>query len=407
MPHEDWPPGLRAEWIAVHVEAPSRVRSSESDIKQLADHMRLAESLGAETAVLSGQRMSEEVLTYARSRNVSRIIIGKPTHARWKDKLFGSPLDEIVRGSGDIDVYAISGDLAEPHLHPEPATRGLVPRANGNGYGASSLSRSARELPRSCPPYFESVDLVMVYLLGIVITANRTSTWPALFATLVSIAAFDFFFVPPYYTFAVNDIRHFVTFIVMFIISLVISRLTLRVRQQAEAARTRERRTAALYNLSRDLVRERGTERLSELAVKHISEVFDSQVVILVPDEQNRLACSVDGPSTFTPDQQELSVAQWVYEHRQPAGLSTDTLPGAKALYLPLIASGGPVGVVGIEPRTAGDAFEPEQLHYLEAFANQAAIALERSFLAEATQQRSVESGNGKSSQYPSQLHFP
>jgi len=377
--------GLRAEWIAVHVEAPSRVRASENDIKQLADHMRLAESLGAETAVLSGQRMSEEVLKYARSRNVSRIIIGKPTHARWKDKLFGSPLDEIVRGSGDIDVYAISGDLAEQHLHPEREARSSGTRKREWIWSVVvvSLCTGAAAL---MSPYFESVDLVMVYLLGIVITANRTSTWPALFATLASIAAFDFFFVPPYYTFAVNDIRHFVTFIVMFIISVVISRLTLRVRQQAESARMRERRTAALYHLSRDLVRERGTERLSDLAVKHISGVFDSQTVILLPDDQNRMQASAAGPSVFIPDQQELSVAQWVYEHRQPAGLSTDTLPGAKALYLPLLASGGPVGVVGIMPRTPGVSFEPEQLHYIEAFANQAAIALERSFLAKATQ---------------------
>ena len=109
--------GLRTEWIAVHVEAPSQVRPSEQDLKQLADHMRLAESLGAETATLSGQKMSEEILAYARSRNVSKIIIGKPTHARWKDKLFGSPLDQIVRGSGDIDIHVISGDVAEPHEH--------------------------------------------------------------------------------------------------------------------------------------------------------------------------------------------------------------------------------------------------------------------------------------------------
>jgi two-component system, OmpR family, sensor histidine kinase KdpD len=377
--------GLRAEWIAVHVEAPSRVRSSESDIKQLADHMRLAESLGAETVTLSGQRMSEEILTYARSRNVSRIIIGKPSHAAWMDKLFGSPLDEIVRGSGDIDVYAISGDLAEPHQHPQPTTRPPVARKREWVWSilVVSLCTGVAALMSS---FFEPVDLVMVYLLGVVITASRTSTWPALFATLFSIAAFDFFFVPPYYTFAVNDIRHFVTFIVMFIISVVISRLTLRVRQQAEAARMRERRTAALYNLSRDLVRERGTKRLSEIAMKHISDVFDCQVAMLIPDEQNRLAPSVTAAFSFTPDQQEISVAQWVYEHRQPAGLGSDTLPGAKALYVPLIASAGAMGVVGILPKTPISAFEPEQLHYLEVFANQTAIALERSFLGESAQ---------------------
>jgi len=377
--------GLRAEWIAVHVEAPAKVRPSESDLKQLADHMRLAESLGAETVTLSGAKMSEETLTYARRRNVGKIIIGKPTHARWKDKLFGSPLDELVRGSGDIDVYVISGDVTKPHLHreqkspPRPARRrewlwSILTVAGSTGVAALMFRR------------FDLLDLAMVYLLGVVIAANRTGTWPSLFTTVMSIAAFDFFFVPPYRTFAVSDVRYFFTFAVMFFVSLVISRLTLRVRQQAEAARLRERRTAALYNLSRDLVRERGTQRLSDIAVKHISEVFDSNVTVLVPDDEGRLAAPPGGPSPFTPDQQELGVAQWVYEHRQPAGLGTDTLPGAKALYLPLIASAGTVGVVGIQPRTSRDGFEPEQFHYLEAFANQTAIGLERSFLADAAQ---------------------
>ncbi|HEX9020563.1 MAG TPA: sensor histidine kinase KdpD [Nitrospirota bacterium] len=377
--------GLRTEWIAVHVEAPAQVRPSEQDLKQLADHMRLAESLGAEIVTLSGPRMSDEILSYARSRNVSRIIIGKPTHPRWKDKLFGSPLDQIVRGSGDIDVYVISGDAAGPHKHrpSNPRLQAFQKRE----WLLSLLTVSVcTGIARFMFPYFERLDIAMVYLLGVVFTASRTSKWPSLFATILGIAAFDFFFVPPYYTFAVSDIRFFITFIVMFIVSFVISRLTLRVRRQAESARLRERRTAALYSLSRDLVRERGTERLSEISVKHISEVFDSEVALLIPDDQGRLAPSHKGPSAFTPDQQELSVAQWVYEHRQPAGLSTDTLPGAKALYLPMIASGGAVGVLGILPKSAADGFEPEQFHYLEAFANQTAIAIERSFLGQAAQ---------------------
>ncbi len=377
--------GLRAEWIAVHVEAPSRVRTSEQDIKQLADHMRLAESLGAEIVTLSGQRMSEEILTYARGRNVTRIIIGKPTHPRWKDKLFGSPLDEIVRGSGDIDVYVISGDVAERHAHREPAERTHIWRRSEWAWSVVTVA-ACTVVARLLFPYFERLDIAMVYLLGVVFAASRTGKWPSLFTALLSVAAFDYFFVTPYYTFAVSDVRYFITFTVMFVVSFVISRLTLRVRQQAEAARLRERRTAALYNLSRDLVRERGVMRLSEIARKHIGEVFDSQVAILLPDDQNRLAAPTSGTFAFTPGQQELSVAQWVYEHRQPAGLGSDTLPGAKALYLPLIASGGVIGVIGILPKSAQDGFEPEQFHYLEAFANQTAIAIERSFLGEAAQ---------------------
>jgi two-component system sensor histidine kinase KdpD len=377
--------GLRAEWIAVHVEAPARVRPSEQDLKQLADYMRLAESLGAESVTLSGQSMSDEILTYARSRNVTRIIVGKPTHARWKDKIFGSPLDEIVRGSGTIDVYVISGDVAEPHLHREPKARPRTWRKREWLWSVLTVA-ACTSIGLLMFPYSERLDLAMVYLLGVVFIASMTSTWPSLFTTVLSITAFDFFFIPPYYSFAVSDIRYFITFVVMFIVSFVISRLTLRVRHQAEAARLRERRTAALYSLSRDLVRERGAKRLSEIAMKHISEMFDSQVVILIPDDQNRLTPATNGAFAFTPDQQELSVAQWVYEHRQPAGLGSDTLPGAKALYLPLVASAGAIGVVGILPKTATDGLEPEQFHYLEAFANQTAIAIERSFLGEAAQ---------------------
>jgi len=377
--------GLRTEWIAVHVEAPSRVRSSEGDIKQLADHMRLAESLGAETVTLTGDRMSDEILTYARSRNVSKIIVGKPTHAPWKDKIFGSPLDEIVRGSGAIDVYVISGDVSEPHRHPVPKPRSRSWRKREWAWSLLTVA-ACTGIDRLMFPYFERLDMAMVYLLGVVFIAGRTSKWPSLFATILSIAAFDFFFIPPYYSFAVSDARYFITFLVMFIVAFVISRLTIRVRQQAEAARLRERRTAALYSLSRDLVRERGTERLSDIAVQHIGEVFDCQVAILIPYDENRLTPSVTGASSFIPDTQELSVAQWVYDHRQPAGLSTDTLPGAKALYLPLVASAGPVGVIGILPRSVDNALEPEQFHYLEAFANQTAIAIERSYLGQAAQ---------------------
>lgn len=381
--------GLRAEWIAVNVEAPSHVRPSEEDKRLLAEHMRLAESLGAETVTLTGHRVSEEILRYARLRNVGKIIVGKPTHPRWKDKLLGSPLDEIVRGSGDIDVYVITGDAPEdmPRRVEKQAFRSAKP---AEWLWAFSAVAAATGVAAVMFPYFELLDLVMVYLLGIVVVAIRTSHWPALAATFLSIGAFDFFFVPPYYTLAVADVRHAVTFAVMLVVALVISGLTLRVREQAEAARRRERRTAALFGLSRDLARERKKERLSEIAVKHIGEVFRSQVVILVPNEHGRLAVLSTGVGTFAVDEKETGVAQWVMENRQVAGIGTDTLPGAKALYLPMISSSGPVGVVGILPENSGAPFEPEQIHLLETFANQTAMAMERVILAEEAQRERV-----------------
>jgi two-component system sensor histidine kinase KdpD len=373
--------GLHATWIAVHVDAPSKTRLTETEIKQVAGHLRLAESLGAETVMLSGLRESEEVLNYARTRNVSKIIVGKPTHPRWRDKLFGSFLNEIVRGSGDIDVYVITGDSAGGI--PKPAGKFTKKRSRKREWVLSILGVAfCTSLAALMFPYFALVDLVMVYLLGLVFTASMVSRGPSLFATLLSITALDFFFIPPYYSFAVTDIKYFITFIVMFAVAFIISGLTLRTREQAEAARLRERRTAALYGLSRDLVQERKKERLGEIAAKHISALFASQVVILIPSEEGKLTQLAASPLNFSIDEKESSVAQWVYNNQKPAGLGTDTLPSAKSLYLPLIASSGTVGVVGIQPETIVESFDPAQFHLLESFANQSATAIERAFLA-------------------------
>ncbi len=378
--------GLRADWIAVNVEAPGKIQPSEKDIKGLTENMRLAESLGAETVVLSGHKASEEILNYARNRNVTKIIVGKPTHPRWKDKLFGSMLDEIVRGSGDIDVNVISGDITAPSRISPPKT---APSKTPAKEWITSIFGVAlcTVIAILMLPYFTLVDIAMVYILGVVVVAIRTGNAPSLLASLLSVAAFDFFFVPPYYTFAVNDVKYFVTFIVMFIVAFVTSRLTLRVREQAESARRRERSTAALYRLSRELTREREIERLSTVSIKHISEVFSSEAVVLVPDQWDRLTCAVRCTGTFIVDDKEMSVAQWAFDHSQKAGAGTDTLSGAKAFYIPLISASKTVGVIGVIPGPSVSFYDSEQVHALESFTTQTAIAIERAILAEEAQQ--------------------
>ncbi len=378
--------GLRAEWIAVYVEAPHKVKPSESDLRQLAQHMRLAESLGAETVTLTGSNASEEILSYARDRNVTKIITGKPTHPRWKDKLFGSMLDELVRGSGDIEVYVISGDAGE-------SVKGIITKSGRHvpkteewlfSLGVVGICTGLSFL---MAPYIEVADLAMVYLLGVVIAAGRTDRGPSLFAAFLSVAAFDFFFIPPYYTFAVNDVRYFITFLVMFLVAFVISRLTHRVRDQASAARQREKRTAAIYNLSRKFVHERGIERLCAIAISHISEVLSSKVVVLVPADQGKLTIPATGQETFALNEKELSVAQWTFDHRQRAGLGTDTLSGASALYIPLVAASKAVGVIGILPSAHQGFFDQDQVHILESFVNQVAMAIDRAMISVEAQQ--------------------
>jgi two-component system sensor histidine kinase KdpD len=373
--------GLRVEWIAVHVEAPSHIKPSEEDLKILAEHIRLAESLGAQTVTLTGHKASEEILNYARQRNVSKIIVGKPTHPRWKDKLFGSPLDEIIRGSGDIEVYVITGDSSEERVKPN-AGISLSKINRKEWYWSLGSVALSTIISVMMFPYLERTDIAMIYLLGIVVTSTRTGRWPAFAATLMSVAAFDFFFVPPYYTFAVNDIRHVVTFGVMFFVAYIITRLTLQIREQAEASRTRERSTAALYALSRKLVRERKKDSIFNVTAKHISEVFQSRIVFLILNERGELVVSETRSGAFPVNGKELSVARWVFDNRHAAGLGTDTLPAAKALYLPMIASTGAVGVVGVLPEDPKNGFDPEDIHFLESFVNQTAMAMERVILA-------------------------
>ena len=373
--------GLRGEWIAVHVEAPSHIKPSEGDLKILAEHMRLAESLGAQTATLTGHKASEEILNYARQRNISKIIVGKPTHPRWKDKLFGSPLDEIIRGSGDIEVYVITGDSTEAKAKTNAGSR-IAKINRKEWYWSFGMVALCTVLSFIMFPYFDRTDIAMIYLLGIVITSTRTGRWPALAATLMSVAAFDFFSVPPYYTFAVNDIRFVVTFGVMFFVAYIITQLTLQIRDQAEASRTREKNTAALYALSRKLSRERKKDSIFNIAAKHISEVFQSRIVFLIANERGEIELSETRTGTYPVDGRELGVARWVFDNRHAAGLGTDTLPAATALYLPMIASTGVIGVIGVLPENPKNGFDPENIHFLESFVNQTAMAMERVILA-------------------------
>ena len=160
----------------------------------------------------------------------------------------------------------------------------------------------------------------------------------------------------------------------------------MRIRAQADAARDRERRTAALYAMSRELANTRGVDGLLAIAIQHIVEVFPAEVAVLLPDATGRLGAQSVPAATLRVDTTEQAVAQWVFEHKELAGLGTSTLPGAAALYVPLIGSRGAVGVLGVKPAEAHDFDSPEQLHLLETFANQTALAIERAVLAEEAQ---------------------
>ncbi len=380
--------GLRADWVAVYVETPAHTRLSRADQDAIAQNLSLAEQLGAQTVTLSGHSVSEEVLAYARDHNINRILVGKPTHSRWRDRLRGSVLDELVRASGAIDVYVITGDADEGRPRP---VLGPAPQAVLRDYlGAVGVVAAATGVSLLLRGHVQSTDIAMIFLLAVVVASSRLPQRASLLACVLSIAAFDFCFVQPYYTFAVSDVHYVLTFGVMLVISLVMSRLTTRIREQAVAAREREERTGALYGMTRELAAERNAADMIRTATRHLRNTFGSDVLLFTIGDDGRLELE---PAVGAPpvDEKELSIALWVYDHRQLAGAGTATLPATEWLYLPLVASAGAVGVVGIrapDPRRFQD---PVRRQLLETFSGQVAASLERVRLARASQRAKLE----------------
>lgn len=371
---------LRAAWVVAYVETPAHARLADTDRARVAETLRLAEQLGAETVALSGQNVSDEILRHARRRNVSKIVVGKPEPRPWPRRIFGTVADDLMRGAGDTDIYIISGEESPnvPYVPPR-RPRGLHWPPYARAAGIVALCTG---LAWIMVPYFDPSNLIMVYLLGVVLVASRSEPGPSIFASILSVAAFDFFFVPPFLTFHVSDTQYFVTFAVMLVVALVISGFTVRIRWLAEAAGQRERRTAALYALSRELAGTRGVAGILAAATRHIAEVFHGRVLVFLPDAAGALKPQASSGG-YELDATETSVSRWVFGNNQPAGRGTGTHPGAQALYLPLAASRGTIGVIGVKPTDAHVLETPEQLHQLETFANQTALAIERGLLAE------------------------
>jgi two-component system sensor histidine kinase KdpD len=379
--------GLQCEWRVVYVERPGQtVSGAERDA--LIANLQLAVSLGAGTAALSGVDAAAEILAYARDQNVTKIVVGKPTHPRWRDLLGGSVLDRLVRGSGDVDVYVIKGDTGAPRP-PEAAPPRRAPFSE---YAwAAAVVAVGTAVGAAVSRLLSVTDVAMVYLLGVGLVASRYGRGPSVAAALLSIGAFDFFFVPPFYTFSVAEARYLLTFGVMLFIALVISAIAYRLRAQAETARERERRTAALYSMTRDLAGTRGAADVAAVAARHLSATFRAPVQILLPDGEGRVGIPVGAAPAFPMDEKERSVAQWVYDRGRVAGAGTDTLPAAEALYVPLAGSRTAVGVAGVRAADAKRLQDPGTLRLLETFAGQAALALERARLAEQAQREQVE----------------
>lgn len=371
---------LGAPHVALHVEAPGRTDRPE-ERERILHALTLAEQLGGQSVVVTGERAEEEILAYARAHNVTRLVLGSPRARPWWWP-GASPVKRLLGHASGLDLHVIStpGTESVPAGLPLPA-----PSARPRDYALAALvpvAITAALLPLR--GVMTTVDVAMIYLLGVVLVASRMSRAPSAAASVLGILLFDVLFVPPYGTLAVSDARFVLTFTVMLVVALVMGTLTGRVRRQAQAARTRERTTATLYALSRDLAAARQRGGLARVLLRHLHDLFGGAVMLYLPDDHGVLELVARLPDQHLGDlAKEHAVATWAFEQGQAAGLGTATLPAAEALYVPLATPGLRLGAVGIRPDPAGRFADPDQRHLLEAMIGQAAVALERTDIAD------------------------
>src|ERR1700710_1318870 len=386
---------LKADWLAVYVETPKLQRLPDASRKRTLDALKLASELGAETVTLDGADAAATLVAYARMRNVSKIVAGASDAPGWR-RVFDRPVAEaLVHHARDIDVTLVGVKAAKERRerdasNPVFAAVRSEARSSPNAYFyAAAIGVAITVLASLLSRHIDLTNLVMLYLLGVVFAAVRLGRGPGVLLSFVSVAAFDFFFVPPRLSFSVSDTQYLLTFFVMLLTSLTISHLTSNLRRQARVASLRERRTGAMYAMTRELGGALMTEQIIEIGTRHVGEIFQAKVAILLPDSTEKIRQKVDEPNPqFTLDAADLDldIGQWVYDQQKPAGRGTDTLPASNALYLPLKAPMRTRGVLALITAHAAELAVPEQQRMIDTFASQIALALERVHYVEIAQ---------------------
>ena len=326
-----------------------------------------------------GLNVANTALEYARQHNVTRIIIGKTLRPRWQEYVFGSVVDQLIHNSGPIDVYVISSGT-NPHeksAEMEPLLPATPPR---DYIDSLILVVVVTVIGLLIHSFISPVNVVMLYLLAVVVIAFKRELRPAIFTSVIGVLAFNFFFVPPYFTFRPSSTEYLITFAGMIVVGTVISLLVAQARRHADAAQIREKETGTLYALSQDLAGAVDAGTIMNAVSQHIREIFQWESAFFLP-ENGHLAVYAQSPGLVL-DADDIAVATWAFAHGTTAGYDTDTLHGSKLRYIPLQSSRGVIGIMSVQPIEPNGVITHEQSRILTAFANQAALALERVNLA-------------------------
>ncbi len=369
---------LKAPWTAVHVETAHDLNLSDAERDRIAEAMRLAQRLGAETVTLPGQDVADTIADYARANNMTHILIVQPPRSWWRELFRGSLAQQLIRKAGGAGVHVLgrSGEAAEPR-------RRALPSGEAQAF-AGSLAFVAISLGAALLLHhvLGLSSVAMCFLTAVLVSAVVYGLWPALLACFASVLAYNFFFLPPLYTFTIADPENVAALFFFGVTAVIASNLTARVRAQAIVARQRARITEELYQFSRKLAGAANLDDLLWATVHQVALMLKVRVVILLP-EDGSVAVRAGFPPEDTLDPADLAAAKWCWEKNHVAGRGSDTLPGAKRLFMPMNTGRGAVGVVGIDSDEPGPILTPDQHRLLDALADQAALAIERVNLVE------------------------
>ncbi|OYD82941.1 two-component sensor histidine kinase (plasmid) [Azospirillum brasilense] len=378
---------LRARWGAIHVETSRALRLSEAERDRIADTLRLVERLGGEAVTVPGSDVAEAVVGHALANNVTHIVIAKSRRSRWTEWLNGSVAHSLIRRAGDISVHVIAGNTADPL--PPKTVRTTVqrqplawwPYAASTGYVAAALV-----VGHALHWGLALNNMALIFLTAVLASAVTGGLGPSLYASVVSVLTFNYFFLPPLYTFTIADPENIVALFFFAVVAVIASNLTARVRAQAVTARLRAKTTEDLYLFSRKLAGVVTMDDLLWATAYQIAAMLKVHVVLLLP-ENGGVAVRAGYPPEDVIEDADLAAAVWAWENNRPTGRGADTLPGAKWLFLPMRTGRGPVGVVGIDTGGSkgrgGGFLTPDQRRLLDALTDQAALAIERVTLAE------------------------
>ncbi|WP_076591252.1 two-component system sensor histidine kinase KdpD [Herminiimonas arsenitoxidans] len=384
---------LNAKWHAVYVETPQLQRLSPARREGILKTLKLAQDLGATTAVLPGNDIAQEIVNYARSHNFSRIILGRnhsnlPWRAPHSKRIaaYAPDIDLIETGERngkEASVAQTSRDGDRAIQEDEVVAPGKSKYLPYVWTVAACIFTAVVTTPMM--PHFDLANIVMLFLLMEVLIAIRFGRGPAVLAAFLSVAVFDFFFVTPRFSFAISDVQYLVTFSVLLVVGLIVGQLTSGLRFQAKIASHREGRARALYEFARELSGALQAEQVFETTQSFIQRTFRAKAILLLPDDVARLQTPRHGDVDKN-DELDIGIAQWAFDRATPAGMGTDTLPGSSYFYLPLVAPMRTRGVLAIKPENRRWILIPEQRQQLDTFAALAAIALERVHYIEVAQ---------------------